>query len=198
MPSTFGHALAGIAAAWTADLVPGDRQWRTAAPTASWYARAGDGLTVGCAVLAALPDADLLFHIHRTYSHSIGAVVFTGLFAAALAANARRPIARVALMCAAAYATHIVLDWMAVDVSKPAGLQALWPLTDRWYLSGWDLFPRTERGNFWSAHSMLVNLWTVVQEGMLLLPPLAVIWLVREKALARLAPEAAGRHHPPQ
>jgi len=29
MPSPIGHALAGLTAAWIADLVPGDRDWRT-------------------------------------------------------------------------------------------------------------------------------------------------------------------------
>ena len=51
MPSSVGHALAGAAAAWFADLVPGDRDWRTAPPTASWYRRAGNGLTLLCALL---------------------------------------------------------------------------------------------------------------------------------------------------
>jgi membrane-bound metal-dependent hydrolase YbcI (DUF457 family) len=198
MPSTFGHALAGIAAAWTADLVPGDRRGRTGPATSSWYVRAGDGLTLICVALATLPDADLLFDNHRTFTHSVAAVILVGLLAAAGAAIANRPIARVALMCAGAYGTHVIMDWMAVDLSAPAGLQLLWPFSGRWYLSGWDLFPRTERGNFWSAHSILVNLQTIVTEGVLLLPILVVIYLVREKALARLATELSGRDHPTQ
>src|SRR5580704_13032427 len=101
MPSPIGHALGGAAAAWTADLVPGDRRWRAAPPTASWYERAGSGLTLTCVLLAALPDVDLLFHLHRTYSHSLGAVTFVGLAAAAMAARANRPVARIGLMCAA-------------------------------------------------------------------------------------------------
>src|SRR2546427_13121513 len=96
MPTPIGHALAGIAAAWAADLVPGDRAWRTASRFASWYARAGNGLTLVCAGLGVAPDIDLEFlpfnsQGHRTVTHSVGAVLFVALFAAVMAGRARRP-----------------------------------------------------------------------------------------------------------
>ena len=53
MPSPIGHALAGVAVAWTADLIPGDRAWRTAPDRSTWYQRAGGDLTLACAVLGA-------------------------------------------------------------------------------------------------------------------------------------------------
>src|SRR5689334_5388914 len=164
MPSPIGHSLAGLAVAWTADLVPGDRAWRTAPPTASWYRRAGNGLTLACAILAAIPDADLLLRLHRTFSHSIGAVIVTGVAAALVAARLRLPIARVALMCAGAYGTHLVLDWLAVDRLPPYGLQALWPFSSAWLISGWDLFPQTERRRIFSAASMRINIAALAQE----------------------------------
>src|SRR6059058_387501 len=98
MPTSIGHALAGAAAAWSADLVPGRRAWRTAPPAASWYRRAGDGLTLVCAVLGAIADADLLFHIHRTFSHTVGAAMVVGVAAAVIAALTNRPMVRVASM----------------------------------------------------------------------------------------------------
>ena len=108
VPSPIGHALAGLAAAWAVDLVPGDRAWRTAPASASWSQRAGDGLTAACVVLGAAADIDLLFVTHRTVTHSVGAVILVALFAATLAANAHRPVLRVASMCAAAYATRVL------------------------------------------------------------------------------------------
>src|SRR5438046_3190622 len=140
MPSPIGHALAGVAAAWAVDLIPGNRAWRTAPDDRSWYERAGGGLTVACAFLGAAPDVDLAFIEHRTVTHSIGAVCFVAVFAAALAANARRPVARVALMCAAAYGSHLLLDWLGTDRYPPLGLQLLWPINKEWYISGVDLF----------------------------------------------------------
>jgi len=183
MPTTVGHAIAGAVAAWTADLIPGQRAWRTAHPTAGWYQRAGDGLTLVCATLGALPDADLLFHIHRSFSHSIGAVIFVTIFAAAMAANAGRPIARIALMCGAAYATHLVLDWMAVDRYPPRGIQAFWPVSRAYFISGWDLFQQTERHAVLSWPTLQVNAHAIVRELAILVPPAIVVWILRGRTL---------------
>lgn len=198
MPTSIGHALAGAAAAWSADLVPGDRAWRTAPPSAPWYRRAGNGLTLTCAALGALPDADLLLHAHRTFSHSVGAVIVVGIVAAALAAKAKRPIARVALMCAAAYATHLLLDYFGVDPVPPMGIQALWPFSHAWYISGWDLFRQTERRHFLSLAAFWINTRAALQELLILAPIACAIWLVRVKALAGLAAEMPRRDHPAQ
>jgi membrane-bound metal-dependent hydrolase YbcI (DUF457 family) len=198
MPSSVGHALAGAAAAWCADLVPGDRAWRTAPATASWYRRAGNGLTLICAGLAASPDLDLLFGSHRTYTHSIGATLVVGVIAAIVAVRMRRPPGRVALMCAGAYATHLVLDWMAVDTLPPYGLQAFWPISDRWVISGWDVFRQTERWHFFSVATIWTNFKAVVQEVAILGPCVLVVWLVRVKTLARLAAEMSCGNHPAQ
>lgn len=198
MPSSVGHAIAGVAAAWTADLLPGRRAWRAAPPTASWWRRAGDGLTLACLALATIPDADLLFHIHRSYSHSAGAVILAGVVAAAIAARRHRPVARVALMCAAAYATHLLLDWLSADTLPPYGIQAFWPFSSVWVISGWDLFRQTERGHFVSAAAIWANLKAIAQELAILAPIAAIVWLVRVKALARLAAEVPRRDHAPQ
>ena len=183
MPSPIGHALAGIAAAWAADLVPGDRAWRTAPPGSSWYQRAGGGLTLACAALGAAPDLDLAFAEHRTVTHSLFAAVVVGLFAAALAANARRPIARIGLMCAAAYGSHLLLDWLGTDHYPPRGIQLLWPITHEWYISGADVFRQTARLRVFTRGPMLANVRAVAQEIAILLPLLALTWIARSREL---------------
>jgi len=198
MPSPIGHALAGLAAAWAADMVPGNRAWRTAPASASWFERAGNGLSLACVGLGMAADLDLGWITHRTVTHSIGAVAFAGIFAAALAANAHRPIARVTLMCAAAYATHLLLDWLAVDLSEPRGIQALWPFRYEWFISGADLFQQTERRHLLSAATMVKNARAILQEVVILGPVVVGLWLVRVKALAGLAAEVTGRDHPAQ
>jgi membrane-bound metal-dependent hydrolase YbcI (DUF457 family) len=198
MPSPIGHALAGVATAWAADLVPGDRAWRTVPGTGTWYRRAGGGLTILCATLAAAPDLDLAFTRHRTMTHSIVAALFVGLAAAAVAALVKRPVARVALMCAAAYGSHLLLDWLGVDNYPPHGLQLMWPLSDAWYISGIDLFPQTERNHVFGYAPMVMNIRAVVQEVAIVGPIVVALWLVRVKALARLAPQMSRRDHPPQ
>jgi membrane-bound metal-dependent hydrolase YbcI (DUF457 family) len=196
MPTSIGHALAGVAAAWGADLVPGDRAWRTAPPAAPWHQRAGNGLTLTCAVLAAIPDADLLLRSHRTYSHSIGAVIAVGIAAAVFASFSKRPVARVALMCAAAYATHVLMDYLSVDTVPPAGIQALWPFSHGWYISGWNVFLQTERRNFFSLRAFWINTRAALKEVMILAPIAGAIWLIRVKTLARLSAQVSGGHHP--
>ena len=132
MPSPIGHALAGLAVAWAADLVPGDRAWRTAPASASWYRRAGNGLTLACVALGAAPDLDLLF---VTPPH--GDAQRRRRRPGRRCSRRRWPRTRigrslrVASMCAAAYATHLLLDWLGVDLSPPRGIQALWPFSDR-------------------------------------------------------------------
>jgi membrane-bound metal-dependent hydrolase YbcI (DUF457 family) len=190
--------LAGAAVAWTADLVPGRRAWRTAPPTASWYRRAGDGLTLACALLAAAPDLDLIVDRHRTITHSIGAVIFVALVAAATAARRSRPVARVTLMCTGAYFSHLLLDWMATDAYYPPGIQALWPFSHRWYISGWDIFRQTARLHPLAVEEIVQNFRALELELAILGTMALVAWLVRVKALAGLAAEMPRGDHPPE
>jgi membrane-bound metal-dependent hydrolase YbcI (DUF457 family) len=198
MPSPIGHALAGLASAWAADLVPGNRSWRTAPESASWFRRAGNGLTLICVGLGAAADLDHLFVAHRTVTHSVGALALIGLLAAALAANTHRPMARIALMCAAAYGTHLLLDWLGVDMYPPRGLQLLWPVSREWYISGLDVFRQTARQELLTPPIIRKNLLAIVQEVAILGPVVVALWLIRVKALARLAPEVPRRDHAPQ
>lgn len=201
MPSPIGHGLAGVVAAWTIDLVPGDRRQRTAPADANWFARAGDGLTLVCAALGALPDVDLLFHDHRQFTHSVTAVVLVAIIAAAVTGRVTRAStsrARVMTMCAAAYGTHLLLDWMAVDTFFPYGIELLWPFSSHWFISGWDIFRQTERRRILSAAAMRINLLAAAEETAILLPIAVAVWLVRVKALAGLAPEVSRGDHPAQ
>ena len=177
--------LGGVAAAWASDFVPGRRDWRTAPETASWWRRAGDGLTLACGLVAAAPDADLLFGVHRTFSHSVAAAGTAGVLAAAIAAKMRRPVLRVALMIAAAWLSHIVLDWMAADYVPPYGIQAFWPFSEAWCISGWDLFRQTERRHFFTIAAIRTNTVAVAQEIAILLPIVAIVWFARQRAMRR-------------
>jgi membrane-bound metal-dependent hydrolase YbcI (DUF457 family) len=180
MPSPIGHALAGVAVAWTADLVPGNRA--LSRPRAgSWYQRAGGGLTVICAGLGAAPDLDLAFTAHRTATHSLSAVVVVAVVAAAIAAGAGRPVARITLICAAAYGSHLLLDWLGADFYPPRGLQLLWPFNDEWYISGLDLFRQTARLRIFTHGPMMTNVRAILQEIAILLPLLAVLWWTRTR-----------------
>jgi len=180
MPSPIGHALAGATAAWAADLVPGNRAWRTAPTSASWYRRAGDGLTLACVAIAIAPDLDLLLHTHRSFTHSVTAGVTAGVVAAFIARSLGRPAAlRVGVMCGVAWGTHLLLDWLSADHFYPYGIEAFWPFSHAWFISGLNLFAETERRDPLSAATMRINFATAAREIVLLLPIAIAIWLIQ-------------------
>ncbi len=180
MPTPFGHALAGVAAAWVVD------------------ARTDRRLALIAAGLGALADVDLLLPVqHRTVTHSLGAVVAVSIIAAIVTGQVtQRPIPRVVLVCAAAYASHLLLDWLGVDGYFPYGLTLLWPISDRFYISGWDIFRQTARQHLFTWPVVLVNLQAMAQEAALLGPIVWALWLVRVKPAARLAAEMSRGDHP--
>jgi membrane-bound metal-dependent hydrolase YbcI (DUF457 family) len=207
MPSSVAHAMAGVAAAWAADLVPGDRSWRTAPQSASFYKRAGNGLTAACLLLAAAPDLDLIFRVHRTATHSLAGLLTVLLvvviilyfvvgppphhlclrgFRRSVPAStpSRFPyVRRAALTCAAAYASHLLLDWLAADPTPPSGLQLLWPFSHYWFISGWEWFGATERRGFFTLPVIADNLRTIAREIAILGPVLAALWWARVRSL---------------
>jgi membrane-bound metal-dependent hydrolase YbcI (DUF457 family) len=101
-------------------------------------------------------------------------------------------------MCAAAYTTHLLLDWLGVDMYPPRGLQMLWPFSREWFISGLDVFRQTARQELLQPPIIEKNFLAIVQEVAILGPAVAALWLIRVKALAGLAPEVARGDHAPQ
>jgi len=147
MPSPIGHTLAGLAIGWSADR-------RDSRP------RGRFSLVVWCVLVSVLPDADLVYPpMHRTITHSVGATILLMIIAAAVTGQVTsRSAWRLAAILGLAHGSHIVLDWLGIDHFPPAGLQALWPFSSRFFISGWDLFAPTERRHLLSAATILVNL----------------------------------------
>ncbi len=183
MPSPIGHALAGIAVAWSADLAD--------------HHHSSAGTVAVCAALAALPDADLLVPgAHRTATHSLTAAVIvfivvfivaafvTGQVTATGPGRARRPAIATAAIASLAYASHLLLDWLGADNFPPRGIQLFWPFSHRWYISDLDVFRQTARQHFLTAPIIRQNIVAVAQELALLLPLLLAIWWVRRRAVA--------------
>ena len=98
--------------------------------------------------------------------------------------------------CAAAYATHLVLDLHAVDRTPPQGIQLLWPFSRDWIISSWEIFPRTERQHLLSLLAFRTNAWAAFMEVAILTPILIGLWLVRVKTLAGLSTKLARSDHP--
>lgn len=190
MPSPIGHALAGVAAGlivagpprpgWHATLFLGGR---TRAEVASNTAPQPRTVDVGPRAVAALtfalvanvPDLDLLAGIHSTYTHSVGAVAI--VFLVALAVTRWR--IRLSLGIAAAWGSHLLLDWLGSDTSAPIGIMALWPFSREHYQSQIYLFDAISRRHWLPEQFIWGNLKAAARE-VLILGPLA--WLAVRRA----------------
>ena len=174
MPSPIGHALAGLAiglvAQPSAELEPPVER---PAPLAF--------VVVG-AIVAALPDADLLYPgIHRGVSHSIGATLFVMIIASVVTGWVTGRVRwRWVFLVGAAHGSHILMDWLGVDRYEPPGLEALWPFSHRFYISGWDIFPSTER-RLWLPNALWIDLRAVTVEIAIMGPIAGLAWIATRK-----------------
>jgi len=159
VPSPIGHALAGVAVAYGADLV--DRR------------RSSPRLVVLCAGLAMLPDADLLVPgTHRMATHSVTAAAV--VFSIAMVVTGK--VTREGVLCGLAYASHLLLDWLGADYFPPRGIQLLWPFSHEWFISDLDIFRQTARRYFLTAPIIRQNILAVLQEIAILGPIVVVLW----------------------
>ena len=170
MPSPVGHVLAGAAIAFAAE--PALR--RRAQP-------AFGAALVTLAAVAALPDADLAYQpIHRAITHSVGSALLVTIVAMAVTGwvTGKRSFFFGAL-CGLAWGSHILLDWLGADPTPPRGIKALWPFSDRWFISDLDIFRGTERRQLFTVASIVYNLKAVLQEVAILMPVTVGLYLVR-------------------
>ena len=150
MPSPVGHALGGIAAG--VRITGGSR-------AALWC----------LAAIGAAADLDLLLGAHRGISHSIGAAIGAGLIAWIVTRSPRWGAAS-----AAAWGSHVCLDWLGADTWPPLGIPALWPFSHAYYRSPISIFPSVSRQYWLGARFMYFNALALAVELLLLLP---IAWL---------------------
>jgi membrane-bound metal-dependent hydrolase YbcI (DUF457 family) len=173
MPSPIGHALAGLAVGFVAE--PSPRSGPVESP------RLRSAFLVTAAFLATAPDFDLMFPgFHRSVTHSIGATIFLMIITAAVTGKVTGRVKwRWVWMAGAAHVSHILLDWLGTDRFPPAGLEALWPFSPHFYVSGWNVFPPTER-RLLMPGALAINVRAVASE-IATMGPIAVLtwWLTR-------------------
>jgi hypothetical protein len=163
--------------AWLATPL-GRRQSRPATDS-----RQSERWTVGlCALAAALPDADVLFTTHRTWTHSLGAALLVGALMALGLRLAGRPALRLAALGTLAYVSHVLLDWLGTDSREPRGVMALWPLTSTYYKAQLDLFEEISR-RYWNPDEFIWgNLRSLAWELAILAPPFLAVWWRRARS----------------
>ena len=161
MPSPLGHALGGLAAGW---LVSSATRHPSRPTEVAWFAAAG---------IAA--DLDLLVGAHSGPTHSVGATVLVGALACLMSRRWRFSIA-----VSAAYASHILLDWLGSDAAPPVGIMALWPLTREYYESSLHVFYAISR-RYWQPGFWTLNAKAVTRELLVLIPLTLTIGFVRSR-----------------
>jgi inner membrane protein len=122
------------------------------------------GAMIGFALLAMLPDADVLLVAlgtddsgvlgHRGASHSF---LFAAVVGAMIGLAARRLGARglrTAILCAVAIASHGLLDMVG---EGGRGIPLLWPFSGERFLSPWRLLPDAPRGLKFLSWNGVVN-----------------------------------------
>lgn len=176
MPSPVGHAVAGLIVALASERRVSARLKTRPGLQVPWT------LFLVCMFLAVLPDIDFIYPpFHRGPTHSIGAAAFVMLVVAGVTERITgRANWRIAAVCGLAYFSHVVMDWLAEEPAVSSGVSALWPLSDRMFISGWNLFRSTERINLLGPVQFAHNLRTLAQELILLGPIL--FWLLWRRA----------------
>jgi inner membrane protein len=184
MPSPVGHLVAGVAIAWTAEALASTTR-RTPRPGGEIaLAPVATPLVLACAALALAPDLDILMASHRTWTHSLGAVVLAGGAAAAVARARHLPVVLTALACAAALGSHVLLDWLGHDGTAPIGLMALWPFGHAYVYSGIDLFADVSR-RYWKPEEFFLGNARSIARELLILTPLALAALFLRRWVGR-------------
>lgn len=179
MPSPLGHALGGVICALALDgTTASGRDGRVRRAIGA----IGSPMVGVAAVAAVLPDLDFLWGRHNMETHSVGAAVAAGLVV--LAASRGRAW-RLATAVSAAWASHVLFDWLGSDDTPPLGVMALWPITSQFYFAHAFVFEAISR-RYWLAGFWTHNLWAVVSEVLMLTPIAAalVVWQGRPRSPA--------------
>ncbi len=128
-------------------------------------------------------DVDLIAGAHSGWTHSVGGALIAlalAFFWPAGPGVRRRSWRHVVMAVAvgAAYLTHPLLDWLGQDNNPPIGVMLLWPLSSRYFHSGFDWFYAISR-RYWLPDFWTFNLRSVAREILLLAPPAAAVLAFR-------------------
>ncbi len=135
-----------------------------------------------------LPDCDFLIGfavgrpglVHRGVSHTIAAAIAFGVLAGMVARWRRDDrFVPAALAFAAAYGSHLLLDWLTIDSRPPAGGQFLWPFSDAYYIAPIRMFREIHidgltRGGFLASVLAWPTVRVLAREGALVLGVVAL------------------------
>lgn len=149
-------------------------------------------------LMAHLPDIDyvpgvLLGDInafHHAYTHTLGWVAAVAAASWLLWRRSARVGWTVGVVLFVALASHVVSDMFSGDDGAPFGVMALWPFTDRFYISPESFFWSLRKGT-WNDVFQWYNVRAALFELLVLLPVLGAVLLFK-----RFAPAGETRNVP--
>jgi inner membrane protein len=135
MATPIGHAVAGYA---IYSISPHGAHGR-----GSWR------LALLCIFMAVAPDLDVLPGLlqgkpvlfHGGITHSLGTGLVLSLLVAGICRFSGRTVVSVFSLCLAAYASHLLLDFVGPDGREPYGIPLFWPISVETFLSPVPLLP---------------------------------------------------------
>jgi membrane-bound metal-dependent hydrolase YbcI (DUF457 family) len=143
-----------------------------------WRRRDKLFVIVALIVTANVADLDLLpglvtgdaSRYHHGFTHSLGAAVITAVMAAAVAIWFRlQDAVRFGVLIAAAFASHVVLDMLAIGKSPYNAVPLFWPITNRLYTLPPSIFPDIQydpdAANFFGSLVSRANLYALLFES---------------------------------
>lgn len=181
MPSPVGHALLGLSAA---NVVLKRKPY--------------ESLVWMVFVIFAANAADLDFlpgwilgdinRFHHGISHSIGIAFFFAALCALISRIFTHQSRLVFLLALILYLSHLLADYLGVDVVEPYGAPFLWPISQDYYLAPVHLFPAVEHGNIGETPSTVLakifsvkNVIAVAVEAMIIIPIWGfTLWISRK------------------
>jgi inner membrane protein len=139
------------------------------------------------AACAVAPDLDLLLRFidgvnhHRGPSHSLGMALLVAILGLAMGRLGFGVPGGLAM--GAAWASHVLLDYLGIDTVAPYGEMALWPLSREFFIAPVPFFYDVPRS--FSPEAIRHNLIAVAIEVIVLAP---VAWLCWPRAIKRARP----------
>lgn len=177
MPSPVGHTIAGFCGYILALNYVSKSQQRQ--------------LLLSSVLIANLPDLDMIpgllllgnpgaFHRQATHSFIVAALI--GIAVAFLFKNSKKWWL---FWITGLYASHIFLDILVADIIPPSGVQALWPLSQEYFVSPITIFGSFSYFNpdLGIVRTLLSpqNLVTVLQEIVLIIPLVGLSWFLMKR-----------------
>lgn len=161
MCTPVGHSLCGVLV-WTLLVLPARNTlhylWR-------WTRRQWEGLALAV-FMANLCDLDYLPGIftgdlnawHYMYTHSVGWIILAGA-GTCLVWKALQPATedKYFTLVFVALLSHLLLDWLTVDLSPPQGILAWWPFSLERTISPVSIFPNASKdtlGDLWQWRNL--------------------------------------------